>query len=107
MIKAGDADMLGHDDVIPDSYGTGQHAADADHDVVPDGDVADTVVDADKVFDDRSVADLKLPEGHYVNSGGSSDDGAFSPLMNEGVDKNPYPPARSSFSPWHQQVDHE
>jgi hypothetical protein len=66
VIQAGDANVLGHYYVIADGHGSGQYAADADHDVIPDDDVPDAVVDADKVLYNGLIAELKLSEGHHV-----------------------------------------
>jgi hypothetical protein len=99
--------MLGHDDVIADSYGTRQYGADTDHDIVPDDDVSNAVVDADKVLDDCPFADNKLSERHHINPGCPADNGAFSSFMDERVDEGLHPKAGPSLAARHEQVYQE
>lgn len=107
VIKAGDADMLGHNDIITDGHGAGQHTADADHDVVADNYISDAIVNANEVLYDRPVADDKFPEGGNVYARASPDNGAAASMVHEAVDEDPCPPAGSCFALNHEEVEDE
>jgi hypothetical protein len=81
MIEATGNDVLGQDNIVPDFHRPDDHIAQADQGVIPDFNIAHTIIDCAEIFDSRMVADRKLIKGDDVHPYPAPDNYASAFLM--------------------------